>query len=207
MFHAWYPLCSISGPGDYFIQVKTPNLGNGENNFSLRACSGASVTSCNPVKGVGIYGTARMSIFANIGSGSTSTFYLARVLPGAGGRSLVASAFDLGDAADPGQFTITGPSGSLDNCEYTPPGASSRSGPPWGSFQPTGPQCTVSGVDYVHYNGRWIQIRIPIPNDYTCDVTNPTDCWFKISFRYPGSVYDTSSWTAYLDGDPVRLIQ
>jgi Flp pilus assembly protein TadG len=205
MFHAWYPLCKISGAGDYFIQVKT-SKGNGDSIFALRACSTATAGACQPVQGVGIYGTARMSIYANIG-GSSSAFHLARVLPGSEGRSLVLSAFDLADADVAGSFTISGPSGSLTGCEYNPPGTTPRSGPPWGNFSTQLSNCTITGVDHDHYNGRWIQIRIPIPKDYTCDVTNPKDCWFKISFQFPGGVHDTTTWTAYLDGDPVRLIQ
>lgn len=205
MFHAWYPLCQISGPGDFFVQVKTPNGGNGENNFALRVCGSNSVTSCRPVSGVGIYGSARMSIFANIGGGPTSAFHLARVLPGAEGRSLVVSAFDLGDGNAAGRFTITGPDGTVSGCAYTPPGTTSRSGPPWGTFQPVS-GCTVSNVGAT-YNGRWIQIKIPIPTDYNCDATDPNDCWFKISFSFPSAAKDTSTWSTYLDGDPVRLTQ
>lgn len=207
MFHAWYPLCQISGAGDYFIRVSTNSGGNGDSIFSLRACSSVSVGACPPVSGVGIYGTARMSIYANIGNQS-SNFYLARVLPGSDGRSLVLSAFDLADAAVPGSFRISGPNNStINGCDYNPPGATSRQGPPWGNFSTHLPNCTITGVSHDRYNGRWIQIRIPIPKGYTCDVTNPNDCWFKISFTFPGSVHDTTTWQAYLDGDPVRLIQ
>jgi Flp pilus assembly protein TadG len=204
IFHAWYPLCQISGAGDYFIQVKT-NGGNGDNAFALRACSTNSMGACNPVSGVGVYGTARMSVYANIGSGSASNFYLARVLPGSEGRSLVLSAYDLADAGAAGRFTITGPNGSVSGCEYTPPPGNST-GPPWGSFTPAS-GCTINGVDNAHYNGQWIQIKIPVPKDYSCDVSDPQDCWFKIAFQFPTDVHDTTTWMAYLDGDPVRLIQ
>jgi Flp pilus assembly protein TadG len=209
VFHAWYPIAQLTGPGDFFVQVQTPsNDGNGENKFALRACSSAAVGACNQMSGVTISGTAKMSLFANIGGGSGSTFYLARVLPGSGGRTLVVSLYDLADADTPGTFSISGPpsAGAL-SCQYTPPPGNS-SGPPWGSFVNTSAGCTITGVQHTTYNGQWLQIRIPIPTSINnCQVNVPTDCWFKISFSFPSGVHDTTTWSAFLDGEPVRIVK
>lgn len=194
MFHAWYPLCRISGSGDYFVRIKTPK-GNGENNFALRACAGTAVSSCTPPNGVGIYGNGSMSIYANIGgTGTSSEFPLARVPAGSGGRTLVLRAFDLADADVPGTFTMVGPNGTLSDCTYVSPGSNDVQ---------TG--CTIT-ADNAHFNGRWIQINIPIPSGDACDNGTATDCWYKIRFNFDGAVYDTSTWSTYLEGDPVRLI-
>ena len=48
-----------------------------------------------------IYGQGRIGIYANSPAANT-TFYLARLLPGAKGRTLVLNFFDIGDAAPPG---------------------------------------------------------------------------------------------------------
>ena len=48
---------------------------------------------------------------------------------------------------------------------------------------------------------------IPIPANYTCNDTDPNGCWVKINYQFAGGVTDTTSWNAYLLGDPVRLVQ
>ena len=42
------------------------------------------------------------------------------------------------------------------------------------------------------------------------DVTTCTgdDCWFKIKYNYPaGAVHDSTTWAAYIEGNPIRLIK
>ena len=57
------------------------------------------------------------------------------------------------------------------------------------------------------WNGQWSTITIPIPSDYTCDDSNPLGCWLKINYKFAKTINDTTSWNAYLLGDPVRLTQ
>lgn len=214
IFRAWYPICQLSpSQGDYFVQVSTSaSSGSGHNRFSL--CASTSTTSCAPASNVGLFGNAKMSIYANVGSNTTTEFYLARVLPGAPGRTLTLSLFDIGDAPDPsttGSLTIVRTTNGVDSplasCTYSPPASSSTNGPPWNSFQPTPGSCSISGVSSSQYNGRWIQVKIPIPDSLNaCDAGNPLDCWVSIQYRFNGSLNDTTSWTAAIDGDPVRLV-
>ena len=213
MFRAWYPLCAVSGQGDYFIQVSTTgSSGTGHNRFSL--CASSATQSCLTTAGVGIYGNAKMSIYANVGTDTLTEFYLARVLPGAPGRTLTLNLFDIGDAANGSTGTLkivrtrNGADTDLANCSYTPPPGNST-GPPWGKFQPTDFQdCRIGPVTSAQYNGQWIQIRVPIDNTMnSCDATNPNDCWLRIQYRFSGGVNDTTTWSAFIDGDPVRLSQ
>ncbi len=214
IFRAWYPICQLSpSQGDYFVQVSTSaSSGSGHNRFSL--CASTSTSSCAPASNVGLFGNAKMSIYANVGSNTTTEFYLARVLPGAPGRTLTLSLFDIGDAPSAGTTgsltivrTTDGNDTPLSSCTYSPPASSSTNGPPWNSFQPTPGSCSITGVSSSQYNGRWIQVKLPIPSSLnSCNVSDPNDCWVSIQYRFNGSLNDTTSWTASIDGDPVRLV-
>ena len=49
---------------------------------------------------------------------------------------------------------------------------------------------------------------MPIPSNYTCNFTSTGGCWFRLKVNFgSGSVSDTTTWTAYVSGDPVRLIE
>ena len=50
-------------------------------------------------------------------------------------------------------------------------------------------------------------MTIPIPSNYTCNDNDPLGCWLKINYIFPAGVNDTTSWNAYLLGDPVRLTE
>jgi len=85
-------------------------------------------------------------------------------------------------------------------------------GPPWGTFSNTGSGCAISGVSNSgtpNYNGQWVTWEIPIPGTYTCNSADPLGCWTKLQFVYPPgtNVSDTTTWSAYILGEPVRLIQ
>ena len=57
------------------------------------------------------------------------------------------------------------------------------------------------------YNGKWQYVNVPIPANYTCTVAQAGGCWFTVRFNFPSGVpTDTTTWTAKIDGDPVRLI-
>jgi Flp pilus assembly protein TadG len=215
-FRQWYSLCTINNPkvGTYFLQVQTnkkangsnaPN-GGGANRFSLRASLAGNLTT----NAVQIHGDARMGIYANSPAANT-TFYLARVIPGAPGRALVLNFFDVGDAAQPGAITVLPPTdsnlgSSFAGCSHTtPPGNST--GPPWSSFTPTAAGCKVTNVSSATYNGQWIQMKIPIPDNYTCNYNDPFGCWTRVNFAFPDRVSDTTTWAAQMTGDPVRITE
>lgn len=215
-FRQWVGLCSIpnAAVGDYVVQVQTNlradgspiSVGGGHNRFSLRVRQGGSLSST----GVRLYGLGRLPIYANA-TGSDTRFHLARVLPGAANRTLRVVFFDVGDASDVGTLTVLPPTDSnvsaFSGCQYTaPPGNST--GPPFGTSTATGAGCSVSGVSSSSWNGQVIEWTVPIPANYTCAYTDPTGCWVKMKFQYGSSVQvsDTTTWSATLDGNPVRII-
>ncbi len=217
-FRQWYTVCTIPNPqvGTYFVQVKTGTKsdgtvaphGGGANRFAIRVGLNSDFSTSN----ASIYGFGRQGLYANY-PGSNTTFYLARVLPGASGRALQVNFFDVGDASQPGTITIQPPpdsnvGSSFSGCTYTaPPGNST--GPPWGTFSNTNAGCSISGVQTPAYNGQWISYRIPIPDNYTCTYTDPLGCWTRVNFKFPNltSVQDTTTWSAQILGDPVRLVE
>jgi Flp pilus assembly protein TadG len=212
-FRQWDNLCpsSISTvAGDYFIEMRT-NLtlngqpytqGFGHNRFALRAVGGSNI---------GIFGDGKMGIYANVGGGNLTQFYLARLLPNDAGHTLVLSLFDIGDGSSSGSLTIVPPPDakegagavSLDGCTMQL-GTATAFTPVNGTTSP----CMVTGVQSsAGYQGKWLTIDVPIPANYTCDTSSPTNCWFRINYLFTGGIEDTTSWTASLGGDPVRIVK
>ena len=199
VFRKWVPLCKILGTtpaGTYYIQVKTNGLGfdraEGHNRFSLRAYSGL-VSADNA--SISISGNQRMGIYANLPNAST-TFHLARIPTSAAGHVLTVRLFDIGDSNVAGVVTVRAPDGS------TPSGCTGVGPAP-------GPLVGCSLVASAIFNGKWQSISVPVPSTYTCTDSDPTACWYKLNYSYGvgSQPSDTTSWTASLEGDPVRLVQ
>jgi hypothetical protein len=220
-FRQWVQLCSVANPaqGTYFLQVQTAKkidgtvtpVGGGANRFSIKVGVGTNFAATN---GLHVYGNQKMGAYANA-TGANTQFYLTRVLPGEAGKTLVLNFFDTGDASQAGTLSIVPPAdsnitgGAFANCVYTqPPGTST--GPPYGTFSPTSAGCQISGVSSSGgYDGQWVAWEIPVPPGYTCDVSTALGCWVKLKFAYPAgtNVTDTTTWSAYILGEPVRLIE
>ena len=49
-------------------------------------------------------------------------------------------------------------------------------------------------------------INIPIDETYDCEDTSEDGCWVRIFMDVNGA-HDFTTWTAYISGDPVRLIE
>jgi hypothetical protein len=54
------------------------------------------------------------------------------------------------------------------------------------------------------YQDRWVKVEIELPADYDCDATN--NCWWKVNYAYSGGVTDTTTWRAYIIGNPIHLV-
>jgi hypothetical protein len=203
--------------GTYFLQVQTatkidgsatPN-GGGPNRFSIRVGLGTDFSAGN---GLHVYGNARMGAYANA-TGANTQFYLTRVLPGEAGKTLVLNFYDTGDASQAGTLAVLPPpdsniGASFAGCQYTaPPG--NATGPPWGTFSSTASGCKINNVSSATFNGQWVTWQIPIPNNYDCNDASATGCWVRLQFVYPNgtSVQDTTTWSAFILGEPVRIIQ
>jgi len=51
-------------------------------------------------------------------------------------------------------------------------------------------------------------VSVPIPDDYDCNYASSSGCWVKVQLSFTGGATptDTTTWTASIDGDPVRLV-
>lgn len=218
LFHQWVDFCTIPGPveaGDYYLRVRTnvafgnPDgvftqegddvsvQGNGANRFAVRAIPSSS----SDVDKVAVSPYTRMPIFAN-SNGSTATFNLIRVMPGNAGQNIDFSFYDVGDAAGSGTLSVLPPIDSnvdaATNCTKE------------GKENGADPDCSISGIRNTSgWNGQAQRMRIPIPTDYECDFTRPYGCWWRLRVDFGGgvNVTDQTTWTAVLDGDPVRLVE
>jgi hypothetical protein len=229
-FRQWVTVCSFTPDplylGSYILQIRTnikypasvsemegaptsplPNTG-GSNRFSLRAAwfsGGAKVTGNSDVN---IAGVTNMGLYANAASTDASpNFYMARVLPPA---SLAASVtlevklWDIGDCAcSPGDV----------NLAFTLPGATLNCSVSWHS--PANPVHVASSCTFPTdpssgtYNGQsnYLVIDVSISH-YTCDPSDASACWVRMNYGTGGgALNDTTTWSAAILGDPVRLVQ
>ena len=201
-FRRWTTLCTIPNPvvGDYLIQVKT-NVGtpydkaDTTNHFALRAFGS------NPGENssVSVSGRERMGMYSNK-PGATNEFHLARVPSGAAGQLLRLRLFDVGDSNQSGTIYIVYPPLATGGPSFT---GCQGSGPASGPL--TG--CSFSATS--SFNGKWQTVSVPIPSTYSCDDLDPRACWVRLKYDYgSGSApHDVTTWTAGIDGDPVRLVE
>jgi hypothetical protein len=157
------------------------------NKFSLRT---STVSGPAPK----IFGLGDMSIYTNVDMGLTE-FYLARVDEVHAGKTLVVEFWDAGDVNSGGSgdtLTISSDSGWTPSCAWT------------ASNGDAGASCIIN-VSAKKYNNELISVSIPIPVDYSC---TGDACWFRVAYDYTGTeVHDTTTWTAYITGNPIRLVE
>ncbi len=208
VFRRWVTICEIPANqlvlGDYIIQVQTTDSTAGQNRFSLRAGPPDNVTGGVLDVGQSTFSRGRLPIYANSPSANID-FFLARVPPSTGERFLRVTFFDVGDAAAPGTLSVLPAVGAIpgnvfSTCEFT------LSGAPIGSSN-----CSISNVQAATYGGKIVEVLVTVPSQldatpYWCDVTDPSACWVKVNASFPGGITDSTTWTAELIGDAVRLV-
>lgn len=208
----WVSLCRVNAtPGRYLMQVTSSNIpgitdaGTGWNQFSLRASLSGS--GAQPA----VYTVGDLSLFNNLPGMSgnfSSTFYLAKIDEIHRGKTLEISLFDPGDGTDRATGTpatyrlnVLKPGGATSSCSYR--------------VRDEGSPTSLSTCAIVTrqnrtnaYNGKWLDIQLPIPEDYTCG----SDCWWRIRYDFQNiatgfSPNDRTVWAARIIGDPVHLIE
>ncbi len=194
------------GIGTYVLQVRLVNAaGNqaGLNRYSVRVTS--------PGGNAKLFGLRDMSIYNNF-QGSSSLFYLAEMTPVYAGKTFVIELYDPGEVPlntdnfiqlmDP---TDTG-DGIADTCEVYWKDAE---GDAWQSLGTHSP-CSVNARranNNDRYQDDWMKIEYEVPDTYTC--AGALGCWWRIRYNYAGagSVNDTTTWRAYVIGNPIHLIR
>jgi hypothetical protein len=181
--------------------VKSSDIGsNGasaSNRFSIRAFSSDDVNGKNSIS---IAGRERMAIYANA-QGAITEFYLARVPSGAAGQTLRVRLFDVGDSAGgSGNIQILKPPDATGSDDFKD---CKGAGPSSGTFA----TCLFSVSSA--FDGKWETLSVPIPSNYACTDIDTTKCWVRLKYTYGGAAnpHDQTTWTAGIDGDPVRLVE
>lgn len=178
------------GPGVYPLRVMV-EAGNtqGLNRWSLRT----SATGPQPR----IHGLGDMAIYANVdGTAADTEFFLAEVAEVHAGRNLIIELWDPGDAAGNHSVSILDPDLNIPPCDWS--ATTGESGSPANCDIPT----SLPGGGG-KFNDHLVTIRIAIPPDYTCAAT----CWWKIHYNYPGTTNDTTTWSARIEGNPIRIVE
>ena len=190
----WEPFCTIliteSGIHPMRVMVHDSS-GMGFNRWSIR-------TSVSAGTAPRVYGLGDMSIFANVdGTTGDVDFYLAEVLEMHAGKDLVIEMWDAGDADGSHSVEIRDPFDNALACTWE---AVEDSGP--GTDSGSEPSCDIDTSSY-KFNNWLVTVRIPLPSDYTC----AADCWWTIHYNYPGRTWDTTTWSAWIEGSPVHLVE
>jgi len=178
------------GPGIYPLRVMVEHSASqkGRNKYSLRTSTSGPKTYISGLGDIGIY--------ANVEEGGVSEFYLAKVEEIHAGKNLIIELWDPGDITggnNSDSVRVYDGFGSIPDCSWSATNGDSGSGP-----------CIITTGGKV-FNGHLVTMVLPIPADYSCDGDT---CWFRIEYRYPtGSVHDSTTWAAYIEGNPIRLVK
>jgi hypothetical protein len=215
VFRKWVPLCSVAYDpalgGTYRLHVSTTRASQGFNRFSLRAglFAGSTLAPPQTQRQVRVYAKEAVPLWANF-SGSDSRLALTYVPTAMAGSTIDVSFFDMGDASDPGTFSLVsmshsggGGGSSTQQCDVQMPNTSS-----YVSL----PNCRLTGVkDDDGYDGYLVSVRWHVPSDYSCDETgnSPAEtCYLFVRAEYPSGVdvNDATTWTVKPDGQLLRLL-
>ena len=222
-FRQWASVCTVPWSsvvtGEYLLQVRTnadqssppSSLVNenpaittgGYNRYAIRAGFG-SPASATFSTGLNFFADGRLPIYVNQSVGGAATnFYLARVVPEYAGQLLELEFFDVADGSD-GTLTITTPADMtgtpITGCTFIRDAA-----PPSVTTSAT---CTSPTLTSANYNGRVVTVQIPLPDNYSCNAGSDLGCWFRVNLNFGGgSPRDTTTWSARVRGDPVRLVE
>lgn len=224
-FRTWVDLCppipaSDVVEGEYIVQIRTnareasPTTYDasiktgGHNRLSLRAGFGNQPAPGDiDTSGVGLFANGRLPIYVNQNDGTQTTrFYLARLEPLNANRTLELTFFDIGDV-----------SGGHVNLRIIPPADSGLTTFSGCRFQLQGKgvenltNCSRTGMKSGDgFQGGIVRVWIPIPDDYTCDAEDfENGCWTQVELTFSAGTQpmDTTTWSANIVGDPVRLVE
>lgn len=216
LFRRNVTICTIPAgsvqTGDYILQVRsnaTPAAplaysaavnDGGHNRMSIQVGFGSAGLAAVNGNDVSINARGRLPIYANA-TGASTNFYLARVLPYDAGRTLRVNLYDISDVGDSGTMQVVPPAergGTFSGCAFSNDTNLSMSY--------SASTCTLT-VPNGRYNARNVVVDIPIPSNYTCNDTQPTGCWITVRAAFNGPVQDTTTWSASILGNPIRLVE
>ncbi len=183
------------GSGTYIVQVRHVDPGSttdraGLNRYSIRSSPGSN-----------LFALGDFSIYNNA-VGLTTSFYLAEVPDFYATKTFVVELYDPGESADVGTLQVVDPTGSTFSSGECRIYDRSNTTQPWTLQQtiPAGSDCQES-VSPGEYNGRWLKFEMDLPSTYSCGT-----CWWKMNYVYTSGVNDTTTWRAFIVGNPIHLV-
>jgi hypothetical protein len=173
-------------------------------------------TSPTFASGISFAANGRLPIFVNVPPGAPTScggiptcFYIARVPPEYAGQQLQLDVFDLTDGSSLDITFVPPPDsglGTFSSCDFV-------------FFNENGStsdlvdsNCTASHTSNSELanggsNGDSIAAIIDIPASYSCNDASPLGCWVTVQMNFTGTPSDTTTWSAEVTGDPIRLIE
>ncbi len=164
---------------------------SGLNRYSIRSDS------------ANIFALGDFAIFNNA-AGTATQFYLAEVPDFYAGKTFVVEMYDTGESADVGTLQPIDPqTGAVFNSGECRIYSRAITDTSWGAPDaviPAGTNCQES-VAPGEYNGLWLKFEMDLPLSYSC-----TTCWWRMNYNYPSAVNDTTTWRAFMIGNPIHLV-
>ncbi len=198
LWNYWDTVCggsintSSSPNGIWVVQIRNVSSNvntSGLNRYSIRSNTG------------NLFALGDFSIYNNA-SGTTTAFYLAEVPDYYAGKTFVIELYDPGESAANGTLQVVDPSGAVfkgGQCRiYTRDEITNN----WTQTAtiPAGVNCQEL-VTPGEYNGQWLKFEMDLPPTYSC-----ATCWWKMNYAYTSAVNDTTTWRAYMLGNPIHLV-
>ena len=215
----WVTVCTVSGvqSGIYVMDVMSDHTTDPDgdtntdfiNGFSLRGAtsSGSPIISGDDLQ---VYGLGAMSLW-QFDTGSNPVFKIARLDELYAGSELILTLWDISDIGSNGTLQFVGSvsgSNALD-CVVRERSQSGGSPTSWSSDDgQTNCYWTFSAQDH---NNEYLDFRFDVPSDYECPAgtgSSPASpgCWIFVSYGVSGGITDRTTWSARVDGEPIRLL-
>ncbi len=168
----WYQLggaSTLAGGKTYRLHTSTVDPGNASDQLPTNARNGWAIFSKATGTAPKIYGIGAMEMYSPLPSGASSTFYLAQIEAAHAGKTMEIKLFDAGDTNQDANIEILIPTAagwSATNFDYTASQGTTNSGvSSCNSSAGTGVPNVVTYSGSSRFNGCWITINIPIPDD------------------------------------------
>ncbi|GMQ85586.1 MAG: hypothetical protein BMS9Abin07_1153 [Acidimicrobiia bacterium] len=186
------------GPGIYPLRVMVEHDDNNSyalNKYSLRV---STISGAQPT----ISAITDMSIFANDVQWASTQFALAKVEQKYAGKKLILEIFDAGDSSDTG---ATDTLNILDGTGVAPANCTWEKLDNEWALVASGNGCSMN-IDTGSGDNHFFVFTVPLPDSYTC---SGAGCWFKVFYDYSGggNLRDVTTWRAYIEGNPIRIIE
>jgi hypothetical protein len=224
----WVQLASgLAGGQTYRLHVHTDDATSNQdntsayNNFAIYADAQGAVPK--------VYGLGAMEGYVRLPANTPSEFYLAQIGAEHAGKTMVISLWDAGDTQSlTANLEILKPTAGPYNAgaayvstpfNYTASKQSTHStASNCNSNAGTGVSNVVTntggGDSGKRFNGCWLTIEIPVPEDYDAPLPSgepfaTTGGWWKVRYNMgtgSGNATDLTTWQVQLRGNPVHLV-